>query len=80
MILLGSIKTAKELFESDNDLIDGKEIFVDREIQRNIFRQNIGAINENDSQLIYYAGASGGGKTALFVNLKIQSKIILLQA
>ena len=38
MILLGSIKTAKELFESDNDLIDGKEIFVDREIQRNIFR------------------------------------------
>ena len=44
---------------------------MDRETQRNIFRQNIGAIEtEKSSQLIYYAGAGGVGKTALIRELE----------
>lgn len=70
MIFLGSIKTAKEFFESDKASIDGKKFFVDREVQRNIFKQNIGAIVEEGRQLIYYAGAGGVGKTALIRELE----------
>jgi len=70
VILLGSIKTAKEFFESDKALIDGKKIFVDREFQRNIFKQNIGAIKKEGRQLVYYAGTGGVGKTALIRELE----------
>ncbi len=66
---MGSIKIAKELVKNDKDSTDRKEIFVDREPQRKIFRKNIGAIGEG-SQLLYYAGAGGVGKTALIRELE----------
>ena len=44
--------------------------FVDRETQRNIFKDHITKISDEYSLLLFYSGAGGSGKTALIRELE----------
>ncbi|MBQ7704071.1 MAG: ATP-binding protein, partial [Selenomonadaceae bacterium] len=49
---------------------DSRRFFVDRENQRDIFKQHLGQISLAGSSLIFYSGAGGIGKTALIKELE----------
>lgn len=46
------------------------KIFVDRESQRNVFKDHIAKISKEYSLLLFYSGAGGSGKTALIRELE----------
>lgn len=65
MMSLGVIRIS-----TATDIKNDNAVFVDRESQRQIFRENLGAVPKYGSHLIYYAGTGGVGKTALIQELK----------
>ena len=67
---MGDIPGRKKTFESETQVTDSQNFFVDREVQRQIFNKNLGEVSTNGSRLLYYAGLGGVGKTALINELK----------
>ena len=67
---MGSISRRKKTVESDTQSAESKNVFVDREDQRQVFNRNLGEVSPDGSRLIYYAGVGGVGKTALIRELE----------
>ena len=67
---MGVIRISTEIVTSDTNSANHQKVFVDRESQRQRFRENLGSVPYYGSHLIYYAGTGGVGKTALIHELK----------
>ena len=65
-----TIKRPQKPVEASERVEESQKIFVDREIQREIFKERLVEISPEGSLLIYYSGAGGIGKTALLNKLQ----------
>lgn len=67
---MGIIRIITELVTSSTNSANQQKIFIDRESQKQRFRENLGEVPDKGSHLIYYAGTGGVGKSSLIQELK----------